>query len=115
MTFKIDKLGFYKMRNGDKCEVVFIRNGKAASPNNKGDFCTYDLEGTYQFDHPAFRNFDIIAEWKEPKKVMVPEVNYILNNDGTVGIFARYDDKLQVDGFGKFIKTIPAHEVEVNE
>ena len=68
--FKIEKLGFYKMRNGEKCEVVHMLHDKCCDIR-AGLYGSHLLTG----EHTGYMDdYYIIAEWKEPRIVHVPEV-----------------------------------------
>jgi hypothetical protein len=82
--FKITGAGFYKDRAGGKAEVV----GKGAQgywvgTDADGDLARWDDEGNWgRFSAPR-GGYDIVAEWKEPKKIK-----------GYVNLYSGYNENL---------------------
>lgn len=67
MTFQIKKPGFYKQRNGKKCEVAGRLCGALwVGVDGYGDLASWDAYGRWSAEHT---NRDIIAEWEEPQVI----------------------------------------------
>lgn len=111
MTFKIDKVGFYKMRNGEKCEVVHIIGNDKCCIVRHGDYITLSIDGFYWCESKTPNGYDIISKWVEPRKVLVPELVIGLHENASIIIY--HGDNFI--GGCKIIERIPAHEITITD
>jgi hypothetical protein len=110
--FKITKLGFYKMRDGKKCEVVHIHGQKAMA-------LIGDIYNEY-YEHGSSRvcrAFDIISKWKEPRVIEIPEcASFIHVESGRVFVCSGEDLKAAREADKSIeIKIYPACTVKLED
>lgn len=109
--FKITELGFYKMRNRGKCEVVHMHAEIESCCVTSGSFVylEYRKDGKC-LGGSRLEQYDIVSKWKEPKKVMLPAVDWY-EVDGDVFVVNGKDYRATT----KPIYTYPAHEITVED
>lgn len=79
----IDQLGFYRMANGDKCEVVHI---------NEDSCCVFTRLGLYKrYTHTGIHNSNepdtfIVGKWKDIEEITLPSIYFYRNSHGYIGI-----------------------------